>query len=108
MDPGGNVKPDSRQRNPKNMQELPSYDPRNCSKGIDAWNLNRNLKEFSETKQLGFFRPNDKIRSNSDLQHSPYLSHKVKADMKSYTKIKSNANIEQQAFRENKTIATIK
>lgn len=42
-----NAKPNSRQNNNKTIAELPPYDPKNSSKGIDAWNLNKNLKEFS-------------------------------------------------------------
>ncbi len=30
--------------NHSKVQELPAYDPKNSSKGIDAWNLNKNLK----------------------------------------------------------------
>ena len=39
-----NTKSTLKQNNNKVVQQLPAYDPKNSSKGIDAWNFNKNLK----------------------------------------------------------------
>ena len=86
------------------------------SKGFDAWNFNNNLKEvkyrlcqFSETRQLGFYKGNSKGK-NQKNQPSPYLVHKTKTqDLKPINKIipSSHKAYEPATFRQhNRTIST--
>ena len=69
------------------------------TKGVDNWNLNNNLKEFSQTRQLGFFKKKERNKSNS-----PYIIHKVKTqDFKSINKIYGHGQMKETGvgFRKN-------
>ena len=53
-----NARPKHTKSQNKTIHELPNYDIKKQSKGVEAWKFNKNLKEFSDSKQLGFFKGN--------------------------------------------------
>lgn len=53
-----NARPKHTKSQNKTIQEIPNHDIKKASKGVEDWKLNKNLKEFSDSKQLRFFKGN--------------------------------------------------